>query len=255
MKQSDTGSSRTTLIVIGALLAVVVAVGVLVVVLTGGDDDEPVARSDSAIITACPDADVSVPDPAAVPVDQAEADSFAPVGIAGDALAPYTQEIMEGAADPARCEVSPVISGYTYGGDPITIDPAVDGPTLIVFLAHWCPHCNREIPVLNEWRDSGDVPDGLNVVGVSTGVAADRANFPPDTWLESMDWTWPALADDDLSADDGDPPSTAFRAYGAGGFPTLVFVGGDGRVLYRVSGELPIAAIQQLADETMSARP
>ena len=32
---------------------------------------------------------------------------------------------------------------------------------MVVFLAHWCPHCNAEIPVLNEWRDSGEIPDGL----------------------------------------------------------------------------------------------
>lgn len=253
MKQPRTSSSQTTLIVVGVLLALVVAAGVLVVLLTGSGDDEPAATNEDALITACPEADVSVPDAPAAPTDENDEDAFSPVGIAGAALPPYTQEIMQGEADPARCDMAPVISGYSYGGDPVIIDPAVDGPTLIVFLAHWCPHCNREIPVLNKWRDDGGVPDDLNVVGVSTGVAADRDNFPPDAWLESMDWTWPALADDDLSADDGEPPATAFRAYGAGGFPTMVFVGGDGRVLYRVSGETPVATIQQLADETVAA--
>jgi len=39
-----------------------------------------------------------------------------------------------------------------------------------VFLAHWCPHCNREIPELNAWRDSGEVPADLQVVAVTTAV-------------------------------------------------------------------------------------
>ena len=52
---------------------------------------------------------------------------------------------------------------------------------MVVLLAHWCPHCNAEIPVLNEWRDSGEIPDGLNIVGVSTGASADAPNFPPDS--------------------------------------------------------------------------
>ena len=34
--------------------------------------------------------------------------------------------------------------------------PATDGPMMVVFLAHWCPHCNAEIPVLN----SGATPAG-----------------------------------------------------------------------------------------------
>ena len=70
------------------------------------------------------------------------------------------------------------MSGADYDGQPITIDAAADGPTMVVLLAHWCPHCNDEIPRLNEWRDSGDVPEGLDVVGVSTGGRPGERELP-----------------------------------------------------------------------------
>ncbi len=115
---------------------------------------------------------------------------------------------------------------------------------MVVFLAHWCPHCNREVPLLVDWERSGDVPEGLNVVGVSTGVRSDAPNYPPDQWLRDEAWPWPVLADDENS--------DALAAYGGTSFPTLVFVDGDGTVVRRISGEYPIELIQQYADELMA---
>jgi hypothetical protein len=63
-------------------------------------------------------------------------------------------------------EVAPVVSGMDYTGDAVTIDAAEDGPTMVVLLAHWCPHCSTEISRLNEWRNAGQVPDDLNIVGI-----------------------------------------------------------------------------------------
>jgi hypothetical protein len=110
---------------------------------------------------------------------------------------------------------------------------------MVVLLAHWCPHCNAEIPVLNEWRDSGEVPDGLNIVGVSTAVSADAPNYPPNEWLQEMDWRWPVLADDRAPDADSPPPAMAhtaarrtprsFRRRRWSGFPATVGGGGDRR--------------------------
>ena len=162
-------------------------------------------------------------------------DYFRPVTIEGDPLAPYPGP---DETDPAVGQLAPVVSGVDYEGNPITIDAAANGPTMVVLLAHWCPHCNDEIPRLNEWRDSGDVPEDLDVVGVSTAVRPGEANYPPDQWLVDKDWQWPALADSDLSQDvAANNPTSAFRAFGGQSFPTLVIIGSDGRVLRRFSGE------------------
>ena len=54
---------------------------------------------------------------------------------------------------------------------------------MYVFLAHWCPHCNDEIPELIALDENGDIPENLAIVGISTAVAPDRDNYPPSEWL------------------------------------------------------------------------
>lgn len=238
-------SNTTTLFVIAGVVALIAAIAVVVALVAGGDEDEPAA----SIVASCPEAAEPAPDPVE-PGPFQDGEIFQPVGIAGAALPEFTGDL----PDAAGCELVPVLSGYDYEGAATTIDPARDGATIVVFLAHWCPHCNREVPVLNEWRDSGNVPDGLEVVGVSTAAAEDRDNFPPDEWLAAMDWTWPVLADGDIAADtDVDVPTTAFRAYGATGFPTIAFVDSSGRLRWRVSGEIPAEDLQLLVDEALAA--
>jgi thiol-disulfide isomerase/thioredoxin len=137
------------------------------------------------------------------------------------------------------------VSGYDYTGNPITIDATTSGPTLVVVLAHWCPHCAREIPVLNAWHDSGDVPAGLQVVGLSTAIDANAQNYPPDQWLAAVNWRWRVLADDQQRA--------ALTAFGGTSFPTMIFVGPDGLVRWRISGEYPVEEIQERVDAAMAS--
>ncbi|WP_117000797.1 TlpA family protein disulfide reductase [Desertimonas flava] len=251
-------SNTTTLIIIAAAVALVAILAVVIaVVVGGGDDDDETTGSTVPIqngVADCRAVEVGPAIEAGTPDAFVAGDMRQPVAVSGTPLDQFTQEIQAGDdPDTALCRQAPVLSGFDYAGDPITIDPAADGPTLIVFLAHWCPHCNAEVPVLNEWRDSGDIPDGLNVVGVSTGVQEDGEHYPPDEWLAEVDWTWPVLADGDIYSDEGDDGvfTTAFRSYGATGFPTLAFVDANGLLRWRLSGEVPSSVIQQLVETAL----
>jgi thiol-disulfide isomerase/thioredoxin len=128
-----------------------------------------------------------------------------------------------------------VIIGEDFDGNTVRIDAATDGLTLAVLLAHWCPHCNREVPRINELRDEGAFPEGLDIVGVSTGVSPDRPNWPPSEWFNDMDWTYPVIAD---GVDMQRQTFIAADAYGLSGFPFMVLIGEDGTVLARWSGEM-----------------
>jgi thiol-disulfide isomerase/thioredoxin len=151
----------------------------------------------------------------------------------------------EGPDDPAIHSKVPTISGTDYDGKPTTIEPGKDGPLMIVVMAHWCPHCNREVPLLVEWKKSGKVPQGLDVVGVSTAVSSDRPNYPPGQWIEQMGWDWPVIADD--------VEQTAAQAYGVTGYPYITFIDADGNVVARTSGEQPIETLQALANATVES--
>jgi cytochrome c biogenesis protein CcmG/thiol:disulfide interchange protein DsbE len=136
--------------------------------------------------------------------------------------------------DPARGMVAPVLVGQDFDGNPLRVDATAGGPTLVVFLAHWCPHCNNEVPRINELRDAGRFPADLNVVAVSTAIDPTRPNWPPSEWLVDLDWTYPAIAD---GVDMGAGEFIGTAAYGVGGFPFVTLVGADGTVKARWAGE------------------
>jgi thiol-disulfide isomerase/thioredoxin len=165
------------------------------------------------------------------------------VSATGGLLAP----LPESGADTETGKSVAVLKGYDLQGRPISIDPAGEGKaTLVVFLAHWCQFCNREIPVLNKWRESGEVPTGLRVVGITTGSKADQANWPPSKWLTAMKWPFEVMADSEAQE--------AARAYGVGGYPFMAFVGANGKITARTSGEVPVEQIQIYANAAVAAK-
>lgn len=137
----------------------------------------------------------------------------------------------------------PTLKGFTFAGAPIDITPG-GRAKMVVFLAHWCPHCNREIPVIEAWAAADGVPASLDIIGVSTGVSAQSANYPPSQWIVKTAWQWPVMADS--------PQSDAALAYGVGGYPTFVIVGADGKVKVRNSGELPQADLDAMVKKALA---
>ena len=165
------------------------------------------------------------------------------VSSTGGMLAP----LPESGADTETGKSVAVLKGYDLQGRPVTIDPAGEGKaTMVVFLAHWCPHCNREIPVLNKWRESGEVPTGLRVVGITTGSKADQANWPPSKWMTAMKWPFEVMADSEAQE--------AAAAYGVAGYPFIAFVGANGKITARTSGEIPVEQLQIYANAAVAAK-
>jgi cytochrome c biogenesis protein CcmG, thiol:disulfide interchange protein DsbE len=131
----------------------------------------------------------------------------------------------------------PAIEGTDLDGNPISIGPD-EGPMAIVALAHWCAHCQAEVPVLADYLASTGVPDGVRIVGISTAIDAARPNYPPSSWLEREGWTVPTLVDD--------AASSGLTALGISSFPGFVFVDENGSVVQRYTGEMPIDAFDQV---------
>jgi len=142
--------------------------------------------------------------------------------------------------DPARGAVAPVLKGFAFDGTPLTIAPT-GKPKMVVFLAHWCSHCNAEVPRLIEWKNSGTMPGDMEVIGVSTGARDDAPNWPPSQWDVDKGWPWPVMAD---SEDQG-----AALAFGVSGYPGLLLLDGDGKVLARRSGEASIEELKAWTQE------
>jgi len=147
------------------------------------------------------------------------------VEVAGEALPTY----VKATTDPAVGSAVPALSGISVlDGSKMQIKPG-DKPMVIAFLAHWCPHCQRELPLLVSAAKTGAL-DGIDVYAVATGTDADYPNYPPSAWLEREHWPFPAMADT--------RQFVAARAFGLPSYPYLVFVDARGKVAGRISGEL-----------------
>lgn len=131
--------------------------------------------------------------------------------------------------DPAIGQRAPVVEGQTFDGAPIRIG-APGRPAVIVFLAHWCPHCRKEVPVIVDWLNAGAKPTGVDFVAVSSGTSRDRPNYPPSAWLAREEWPLRTLADD--------AQGRAAQAFGLAAYPYFVALDAEGVVVTRASGEL-----------------
>ena len=225
--------NRIPLLIGGVVVVVLAALG-LALLVTNGDDEstddnqppatQPATTDPASTDPASTDSTGTEPSPTEPAPAEPSAETY-PVVITGDLLEPYD---VGASPDPTAGLPGPVVDGQDYDGDPSSIGGPSDGPTMLVFLAHWCPHCNDEIPVLIELNDNGDLPDDLNVIGISTAVVEDGENYPPSEWFRDKGWPWPVLVD---SVD-----AEAFLSYGGTGFPFTTMLDGDGNVLARKAG-------------------
>jgi cytochrome c biogenesis protein CcmG/thiol:disulfide interchange protein DsbE len=154
------------------------------------------------------------------------------IKVVGTALKPSSKT--GSASDPAIGDPAPTISGQGFDGQAVSF--ANDGkPRLLIFVAHWCPHCRAEVPRLVKLAKQGKLA-GVEVQLVATGTNKDLPNYPPSKWLAREKWPFtPVLADDGNSR--------ALTAFGGDSFPFFVFIGADGNIAVRGSGELDPALI------------
>jgi len=165
-------------------------------------------------------------------------DIAGPVTVAGEDLIPLPQE----GADPLTGQgvVSPIATALDLDGNEVVIG-APGQAQVLVFLAHWCPVCQQEVPVLVELIRAGGVPDDVELVAVLTGLDPSRPNWPPDVWLDREGFVGTIARDAQ-----GD---RLMRAFGLRAYPAWAVIDSEGRIVTRRTGLLPLVGIAQLFDE------
>ena len=224
---SSNSSSSTRWIWIGVVVVVAVA-GILAFVFTRSDGSTSGGGAVTSAGTVVPSGKLTI----------------GSIEVTGTALAPKPAK----GADPAVGETIPTINGETFDGSALSIGPSGE-PTIIMVVAHWCPHCQREVPFLQSWLDTNGAPEGVRLVALATSNDAGKPNYPAGQWLVKERWTVPTMLDD--KASDG------AQALGVTGFPYFVVVDAQGKVVERTSGELTEAQWEGLiaAARSGSAEP
>lgn len=216
-REPGSGGSRTGLLIGGAVAVVLIAALVAIVVSSESGDEAPID---------------SIQETAAVVVE-------------GEPLPPYPETaagpLADPATDPAVGLTPPTLVGQDFEGNEVTIDPGDGTPKAVIFAAHWCPVCQEEIPLIQEWIDDTGLPEGTEIALISTSARADGPEYPPSEWLSGIGWST------DVMLDNAD--QSAATAYGLPGYPYMVFLDEDGSVVQRASGPVPIEGFDGLMSD------
>ncbi len=215
---ADRPSWMNPAVLVGIGLVVIVALAAVIAFAITGDEDEttPVASG-----------------PQVAPFDD--------LVIEGTSL----PQMPENAADAALGLAAPAFSTISFDGQSVRLAPA-DGTTrLIGFFAHWCPHCQAELPRVVDYLGSTGLPDGVEVVAVSTSATADLGNYPPSAWFAAEQWPGVVLLDDEFGR--------IADAYGLRNYPMWVVVSPEGTVIERNSGEMSTADFDAMVQRAVAS--
>ena len=138
---------------------------------------------------------------------------------------------------------APVFSAPNENSEIVSLEKNGNAKALL-FLAHWCGYCQKEVPVVQGFIDSAGVPPGVDVIAIATSIDRGRENYPPQKWLADEGWSETQIYD--LDREIG-------NAYGLSAFPYWVFLDKDLNVVARRTGNLPAdmvgALLIQLANQ------
>ena len=103
------------------------------------------------------------------------------------------------------------------------------------FIAHWCPHCQAEVPFIQAWVNAGGVPGGRR-----PRIGRDRHR--PDPPELSAGCLAPARGLD--RPGHRRPDEQRRRGIRSPGYPYWVFIGPDGKVVARAVGEISMPDLE-----------
>ena len=124
---------------------------------------------------------------------------------------------------------APIFSAPNENSEIVTLEKNGNAKALL-FLAHWCGYCQKEVPIVQRIINTIGVPDGVEVIAIATSIDRGRENYPPQKWLDEEGWSETQLYD--LDKEIG-------SAYGLNAFPYWVFLDKDLNVIARRTGNLP----------------
>ncbi len=100
------------------------------------------------------------------------------------------------------------------------------------FWASWCPSCVAEMSALKDLVASPPVAD---FVPYSINVAEERAAI--EAYIKPLGLSYGVLRDED---------SATAKAYGVTGLPTTFILDREGRIRYKILGEIKLASLRKL---------
>jgi thiol-disulfide isomerase/thioredoxin len=150
----------------------------------------------------------------------------------------------------ARVEIGQQAPDFTIfaTSGPFQLSKVTDRPTLLELFATWCPHCQRMTTVLDGLYDK--YKDKAAFIAVSASeYGADQS---PETQADVTDFMNKFNVHYPIAFD---PNLDVAKKYLQGGFPTIVLIGKNGKVLALNDGELPSKNIAAALEAAIAGQP
>jgi thiol-disulfide isomerase/thioredoxin len=145
---------------------------------------------------------------------------------------------------PAQRQPAPALSGTDMiTGQQVNLADMKGKPTMVVAWAHWCPHCQKELPQIQQV--SQDTKDKYNFITFTTSAQPGQGPEgyqDPQQFIDTVGLTIPVIDDADGSI---------AKAWGVQGFPSIWVLDSQGRIAEKASGE---QGKQKLLDMLNSAQ-
>ena len=132
-------------------------------------------------------------------------------------------------------EKAPGFTAATVGGGSVSVGDGEAGATMLVFFATWCPHCQREAPVMSELESQYDDLQ-LVMVGIDAQDSPDKVR----QFAEEYDIESPAVYEPLLGSE-----------YGVSGYPTVYVLDENNKVVGAHSGEAPREVYEAWIEEAL----
>jgi len=235
-------------------LVVAIAIGIVAVfamqvftLVSSSRTDEQIAALDERIASVGSDV-VTVQDSVAAlngKVDELSATALVAPAASGASAADAPSEpagvlppFEQGQPDAALGVVLGDVTGTEYyTNQEMTFDPTDGVSRAWLIWAHWCPHCQREMPAVSEWyAENADAYPNVELVSVTSSIDPSRGN-PLEPYLDELQTPFPVLVDDDLRL---------AEQFGLNAFPFWVFTSPDGTTVLRVAGYLEVDQVAEI---------
>ncbi len=127
----------------------------------------------------------------------------------------------------------------TADGGSVSVGGGDAEATMLVFFASWCPHCQNEAPIINDFEDEYE---DLRIVMV--GADGTQGDTPDDVrkFVERYDIQSPAAYNPDLG-----------QRYQLTGYPTVYVIDGNGEIVAANSGEAPREVYEEWIQEALGS--
>ena len=115
---------------------------------------------------------------------------------------------------------------------------SVHGPMMLEVFATWCPHCQHEVNLIDSLHQ--ELGPKLAILAASGSPIGMDGSSPSGTndvqsFASQLGVEYPIAYDQDLSV---------AKSYLQGGFPTIVFINGDKKIVAIETGEISLAKLK-----------